>query len=459
VDTLVIATIQQRMQIPQSHAEYREELRRFLKIAAAKHARLVIFPELGGLVVAPPLLGDFRSTLIKRAEYGTRRGAGLWAKLVGSMAEAAAGWIKADLRLSLAGLMDVAKQEVWTAYCDLFGGLAKEYGITLVAPSAYLPDPADGVLRNLAAIFGEEGELLGIQPKVVLHPEDTDIAQAGDTWNVIATPVGRIGLIVGSDILYPEVGRLLAYQGADMLIVQGACLEPVLYNKIRAGVLARMQENQLYAAASFLIGTNRLSRRARTPYVGKSAIFAPQELTPRKNGVMVEMTSQHSEGVLTATWDFVALRALWEDSDTPVRRELPLHQAGQALAQLYSDLERLPRLLSPDELKPDVESVVLDAHGQLTGVPLLALDELDVRSSITSRWPLGEDASVEGELPEAAALEGEPLETLAAENWPESAGRTFEENEVDNGSPHSFSGEDETDEMDALRRPDEGKAR
>ena len=190
--------------------------------------------------------------------------------------------------------------------------------------------------------------------------------------------------MLGSDVLYPEVGRLLAYQGADLVVTLGACADLTLYNKVRSGILARMQDNQLFAVASFLVGHNQLSRVRRQPYVGKSAILAPQELTPRSNGVLVEMANLRSEGVLTAEWDFLALRRLWESSDTPVRQKLPLAQAGQALAQLYARLQSLPqagshRLLdAPPAVRPD---------GDQSTQPLLTLDELSVVSSVTSRWP------------------------------------------------------------------------
>lgn len=469
-----MATVQQQMQVTGSHAEYREELRRFLKVATAKRARLVVFPELGGLVVAPPLLGDFRSGLIKQAERRHMRRATLWERLQGGFASVLAQWLKADLRLGLAGLLDVAPSSIWSAYCETFGDLAREFGVTLVAPSGYFPDPRDGVVRSLAAVFDEQGELLGTQAKVVLHNEDQDLAQPGSTWDVIPTPVGRLGLMLGADVLFPEVGRVLAYQGADALVVQGACVEPVLYNKIRTGVLARMQDNQLFAAAAFLVGRNCLSRGMRAPYVGKSAIFAPQELTPRKSGVLVEMTSRQSEGVLTAVWDFAALRELWERSDTPVRRNLPLEQTGPILGQLYSRLEHLPRLLPADLVEGEIDAdgdgatdlIQAASHATRAERPQLSLDELEVRSSITSRWPVDAGPEVTGMA--EAGEDMSPLDTPDHADVASHAGASqledgvaWPDGELDpnlSAAPHNPSasadtfGEDETDEMDALSR-------
>lgn len=57
------------------------------------------------------------------------------------------------------------------------GGLAREFQITLVAPSAYLPSPTDQVIRDRSGVFGESGELLGYQAKVMLPEQDRAFAQ------------------------------------------------------------------------------------------------------------------------------------------------------------------------------------------------------------------------------------------------------------------------------------------
>ena len=153
MDRLIVACVQQRVRLPETLDDYREDLRRFLRIAATKRARLVVFPELAGVMVAPPLLTDLRSTLLKRADRGKRRRASLSQRLTGLLAYYAGLMLGANLRKSLAALIDVAPQDVWQAYVDLFGGLAREFGLTIVAPSAYLPDPLDGVIRNLAVVL------------------------------------------------------------------------------------------------------------------------------------------------------------------------------------------------------------------------------------------------------------------------------------------------------------------
>jgi predicted amidohydrolase len=331
MDKLTVASVQVRMRIPATLEEYRDDMDRFARSAVGKRARLLIFPEMAGLMVGPTQLRDWRTNLLRRAEQGGRRSAGAWQKFSGSAAGWLAGRTHADLTMALWGLLDVDAATVWNLYADIFGGLARTHGVTIIAPSAYMPDEESGQIVNQSAVFGPDGALLGRAAKVLGYSEDDKRVARGRTWEVIQTEVGRLGIVLGSDILFPEVGRLLAYQNAEILVLQAACPGVTFHNKMRSGILARMQDNQLFAVASYVVGESPLRKGADSPYVGKSGLYAPQELTPRFNGVLVEMGSTMAEGVVTAEFDFAALRALWESADTPIRRQMPQEEAATLL--------------------------------------------------------------------------------------------------------------------------------
>jgi predicted amidohydrolase len=434
---------------------HRRDIERFFRLAIAKRARLIIFPELAGTMLAAPLMGGVQAALLKRADRARRRQASLWDKLSGSLAGTASRMLGVNYRRLMAGLLEMAPTDLWDTYIEFYSGLAREYDITVVAPSAYLPDPLDGVIRNIAAVFGPDGTLLGYQPKVMVHPNDENLGLAGTEWQVIQTEVGRLGLMLGSDVLYPEVGRLLAYQGAEILIGQGAATNVVLYEKLRSGMLARMQENQLFGAISFVVGHNELFQGSRQPFIGKSAIFAPQELTPRNSGVLVEMSNYRSESVLTAIWDFPALQELWETSDTPLRKQIPVEQAGRILGELYQRLQRLPApsdvsLLPVEETPP---------------VPLsvdYSLDDLPVLASVTARWPLDNGKSPTGQGwqhvagPEQELIADEDEAILFGSKFDSPTTRQTDSRDPDDNQNDDGTQEDETQEMDALLRPDAG---
>lgn len=460
MEKVVVAAVQMRMRLPGSVDEYRDEIRRFLRTAEGKHARLLVFPELGGLMLAPALLRDTRTNLLRSAEQGKRKRANPWQRIRGGAAGWLAGILKADLRSATAGLLDVNAQGLWDAYCEVFSGLAREAHLTLVAPSAYLPNQGaqdEKSILNQCAVFAPNGDLLGTQSKVLGSSEDEDIAQRGRTWEVIPTEVGRLGVMLGSDVLYPEVGRLLAYQEAEVLVLQAASSSTAAYSKTRAGILARMQDNQLFAAASWLVGDSLLRSGGDLHYQGRSTILAPQELTPRYNGVLVEMGSGNAEGLVSAEWEFGALRKLWEESETPIRRPRTSEDVDALLVALYTQLRALPAPAQSDVLAlPDGGAgVATSRSNDLKDTGLLGevyeLDELPVVASVTSAWPLRpvalfpEDEETSEDAEQSVAEERAPVVEVPVEEveWPP---RSY----VDAPSEPTIRRDDETDEMDAI---------
>ena len=116
-------------------------------------------------------------------------------------------------------------------YQLLFGGLAKEFGVTLVAGSIALPNPSvsqgqlqvgHGALYNASLVFNADGVPLG-QPQRQLYPiyDERGFITPGDenVVSVVDTPAGRLGVLVGSDSWYPDNYRKLNEQGAQLIAV------------------------------------------------------------------------------------------------------------------------------------------------------------------------------------------------------------------------------------------------
>ena len=116
-------------------------------------------------------------------------------------------------------------------YQLVFGGLAKEFGVTLVAGSIALPNPSvsqgqlqvgHGALYNASLVFSAEGLPVG-QPQRQLYPiyDERGFITPGDenVVSVVDTPAGRLGVLVGSDSWYPDNYRKLNEQGAQLIAV------------------------------------------------------------------------------------------------------------------------------------------------------------------------------------------------------------------------------------------------
>lgn len=116
-------------------------------------------------------------------------------------------------------------------YQALFGGLAKEFRVTLVAGSIILPEPSiidgrlkigRGALYNSSVVFSRDGLPIG-QPQRQMYPvfsgPDALEANVDHSLNVVDTPAGRLGVLIGRDSWYPENYRTLGDLSVQLVAV------------------------------------------------------------------------------------------------------------------------------------------------------------------------------------------------------------------------------------------------
>ena len=332
---IVVGCVQLRIRLPQDREELEEHLLRFARLAQTKRTRLLIFPQYSGLMAAALVTTGTRSGLLRQADQARRANASFWTRAQAKLAGGAAGVLGADFGKSLEGALIQRPDDVREAVTSLFSAIARHHGMTVVAGSAYLQDE-DGAIRHIALVFGPDGQELGAQAAVTLRRDENPLVEAGRGWQAIQTPVGRLGILLGYDMLYPEAGRALAYAGAEALIGLSATTKPVMYARQRQGLLSRVEDNQLFGAMSFAVGYNPFTPADEQPYFGRSLLAAPISMTPRHNGVLVEMGTDSTEGLITAEWDYAALRASWEEDEPPLRSAMPVAAAGPGLGVVYS---------------------------------------------------------------------------------------------------------------------------
>lgn len=104
---------------------------------------------------------------------------------------------------------------------DIYGRLAKELGVVLV--TSLFERRAPGLYHNTAVVFEKDGSIAGRYRKMHI-PDDPAYYEKfyftpGDLgFHPIQTSVGKLGVLVCWDQWYPEAARLMALQGAEMLI-------------------------------------------------------------------------------------------------------------------------------------------------------------------------------------------------------------------------------------------------
>ena len=104
---------------------------------------------------------------------------------------------------------------------QLYGELARELGVVIV--TSLFERRAAGLYHNTAVVLERDGSIAGIYRKMHI-PDDPAYYEKfyftpGDLgFHPIDTSVGRLGVMVCWDQWYPEAARLMALQGAEMLI-------------------------------------------------------------------------------------------------------------------------------------------------------------------------------------------------------------------------------------------------
>ncbi|MGE5602891.1 MAG: nitrilase-related carbon-nitrogen hydrolase, partial [Nitrososphaerales archaeon] len=312
----------------------------------------------------------------------------------------------ASFRKSFVQLLASEPAGMVSDYEGTFAELARAYQLAIVAGTAYIPD-ANGVVRHRASIFGPDGVLLGRHDKIVLSPEDQALAQPGDAWHVIATPVGRVGILLGEESLYPESGRILAYEGADILVTLAAVGDETLAAHIRNATIGRCQDNRCFGLTSFLVGRNYMAadEGSAPTFTGKSGIYAPLEMTPRYAGILVEIGTTESEGLLTAELDHPKLQWLWTHGGHAVRANMPMSLFGRYLPALYGSgrslaeawPEETEAALTPGLTQPTASGAAAGGEAESNGGLAPLPPEEAAQQEPLSRGQEPEPDGVEGE--------------------------------------------------------------
>ncbi len=132
---------------------------------------------------------------------------------------------------------------------------AKNLGVHVVWPT-YRRAGERGAVYNSAILIGPDGEIIGIYDKT--HPapwERTDgggWVKVGTRADVFETALGTIGMIICYDGDFPELSRLLAVKGAE-IIVRASALQRS-YDIWYITNAARAYDNHVYVVASNLVG-------------------------------------------------------------------------------------------------------------------------------------------------------------------------------------------------------------
>ena len=243
--TFIAAVAQYPVERLTSWESYAAKLERWISEAAARGAKLAVFPEYGAMELAaldPATMGD----------------------LAGSLASVAALLPQVDC---------------------LHAELAARFDMHILAGSGPYPR-ADGSFVNRARLFAPGGKI-GVQDKLIMtrfEREQWGVAASGPL-RVFDTALGRIGVLICYDSEFPLLARAQIEAGAQLLLVPSCTDSLHGYWRVRLAAQARALEGQCYALQAPLVGEADWSP-AIDMNRGAAGIFGPPDGAFPDNGIV-----------------------------------------------------------------------------------------------------------------------------------------------------------------------------
>ena len=212
---------------------------------------------------------------------------------------------------------------------------AREHQVYLVAGFA----ERDGLkLYDSAVLFGPDG-LLGHYRKAHLWNQEKLWFSPGDLgFPVFETPIGRIGLMICWDVWFPEVPRLLALQGADIIcsLNNWVWTPPPLFDEAGKCMASYLTMTAAHVNNVFIAAASRIGEERDARYLGCSLIAGT-------NGWPIgAVASANRQEILFADIDITSARSapIW-NSLNDLQRDRRIDLYDQMLG--YSQHRALPR--------------------------------------------------------------------------------------------------------------------
>jgi predicted amidohydrolase len=228
-------------------------------------------------------------------------------------------------------------EELWDIVDEIPGStteplqdVAQRHGIHL-AWGTYERGPERGVVFNSSVLIGPQGDVLGVYRKT--HPFCTELhsrggwVTAGDEVCVVDTDLGRIGMVICFDGDYPELARIQAVQGAEIIARPSALLRSADIWELTTR--ARAYDNHVFVVAANATGADP----AGVVYFGNSLIVTPI-------AEVVARAATH-EGWVTARLDpDTAMASLTPGSNVPQIFDHLADRNLDLIRRYRDDLER-----------------------------------------------------------------------------------------------------------------------
>ena len=188
-----------------------------------------------------------------------------------------------------------------------FSELAISYNINIITGS--MPEVKDGLLYNVGYLCKRDGNIERYE-KLHVTPDEAKVwgMQGGTELRTYDTDCGKIGILICYDSEFPELSRILADEGMDILFIPFLTDTQNGYSRVRHCAQARAIENECYVAIAGSVGNLPKVNNMDIQYA-QSMVFTPCDFSFPANGIKAESTT-NTEMILIADVDLDLLKDL-----------------------------------------------------------------------------------------------------------------------------------------------------
>lgn len=188
-----------------------------------------------------------------------------------------------------------------------FSQLAVSYNINIITGS--MPEVRNNKLYNVGHLCRRDGSIERYE-KIHVTPDERKVwgLKGGNKIKTFETDSGRIGILICYDSEFPELSRILADQGMDILFVPFLTDTQSGFSRVRHCAQARAIENECFVAIAGSVGNLPNVHNMDIQYA-QSMVFTPCDFAFPINGVKQEATP-NTEMILISDVDLDHLREL-----------------------------------------------------------------------------------------------------------------------------------------------------
>ncbi len=224
---------------------------------------------------------------------------------------------------------------------DKFIEYAITYNINIITGS--MPFIRKGQLYNVGYLCRRDGS---IERYTKIHTTPTEVSAwgivGGNKLKVYDTDCGKIGVLICYDVEFPELPRILALNGMEILFVPFLTDTQNAFTRVKTCAQARAIENECYVAIAGGVGNLPRVKNMDIQFA-QSGVFTPADFAFPTNGIKAEATPG-AEMVLVV------------DVDLDLLKKFRSHGSVSNLNDRRTDLFELK------QLKPNERREVLQKH-------------------------------------------------------------------------------------------------